>query len=291
VTAPISFERSALLALVAERVRLRFALDAASFAGRLVELAREAAPGPEPPLHEHARRLSLDDLYLATACSQGDERAWEELTGRHGGFIRAFALRFLREPDASDLADQVVADLWQRRKIARYQGRSTLRTWLGAVVAHAALNAGKASRRTESLEDGMRDGQPPAASAEPGTNQAEALLARLVAEAIDGLPAGEKLLLRLYYEQGLTLDQMAVALRASKAALSRRLARIRSGLRQGVESLARRRAGASADSLRAGIDLGRLEWDLSGLVGRGRTESEAALSKPQGAMGRGKEGR
>jgi RNA polymerase sigma-70 factor (ECF subfamily) len=291
VTAPISFERSALLALVAERVRLRFALDAASFAGRLVELAREAAPGPEQPLHEHSRRLSLDDLYLATACSQGDERAWEELTERHGGFIRAFALRFLREPDASDLADQVVADLWQRHKIARYQGRSTLRTWLGAVVAHAALNAGKASRRTESLEDGMRDGQPAAASAEPGTNQAEALLARLVAEAIDGLPAGEKLLLRLYYEQGLTLDQMAVALRASKAALSRRLARIRSGLRQGVESLARRRAGASADSLRAGIDLGRLEWDLSALVGRGRTESEAALSKPQGAMGRGKEGR
>jgi RNA polymerase sigma-70 factor (ECF subfamily) len=234
--------------------------------------------------------LSLDDLYLATACSQGDERAWEELTGRHGGFMRAFALRFLREPDASDLADQVIADLWQRRKIARYQGRSTLRTWLGAVVAHAALNAGKSSRRTESLEDETCAGEPPAASAEPGTNQAETLLARLVAEAIEGLPAGEKLLLRLYYEQGLTLDQMAVALRASKAALSRRLARIRAGLRQAVESLARR-AGASADALRAGIDLGRLEWDLSALVGQVRTEGDEAMSNWQGAMGRGKDGR
>jgi RNA polymerase sigma-70 factor (ECF subfamily) len=285
-----SAERSALLALVGERVELRFALDAPSFVDRLVDQAREAALGADKPLLEHVRRLSLDDLYLATACSQGDEKAWEELTRRHGGFIRTFALRFLREPNAGDLADQVLADLWQRRKIARYRGRSTLRTWLGSVVANAAVNAGMASWRFVPLEEEVRAGDPPAAFAEPGASQAEALLARVVAEAIDGLPAGEKVVLRLYYEQGLTLDQMGVGLRTSKAALSRRLARIRAGLRQTVESLAQRHAGASVDALRAGIDLGRLEWDLSALVGRGRSEQEEALSKSTGAMRFGKDG-
>jgi RNA polymerase sigma-70 factor (ECF subfamily) len=264
-------------------VRVRFALDAAGFADRLLELARAACPGPEPPLHEHVRRLSLDDLYLATACSLGDERAWEELAGRHLGFIRDFALRFLGEAEAQDLASQVVADLWQRRKIGRFEGRSTLRTWLGAVVAHAALNALKSRRRAGPVDSDRLPGGAPSepASVEPATREAGALLAQLAGEAIGSLPAAEKVLLRLYYEQGLTLDQIAVALRASKTALSRRLSRIRSGLRGAVESLARRSAGTSADALRAGIDLGRLDLDLGALLSPRLhgTENEEALSK------------
>jgi hypothetical protein len=52
----------------------------------------------------------------------------------------------------------VIADLWQRGKIARYEGRSTLRTWLGTVVANAAVNASR-SRRTVGLhEDAAADG-------------------------------------------------------------------------------------------------------------------------------------
>ena len=270
-----------MLALVAEKVRVRFALDAATFADRLLLLARVACPGSDKLLCDHVRRLSLDDFYLASACSLDDQRAWQELAGRHLGFMRDFARRFLREPDAMDLADQVLTDLWQRRKIARYEGRSTLRTWLGAVVAHAALNAATAGHRAAASLDREQPLEARLAgplSAEPAANEARSLLARLVAEAIGGLPPGEKLLLYLYYEQDLTLDQMAVALRASKAALSRRLTRTRSSLRAAIESLARS-AGASADALRAGIDLGRLELDLSDLLGRDRNESEPALSK------------
>ena len=43
-------------------------------------------------------------------------------------------------------AAELIADLWQHRKIERYEGRSSLRTWLATVVAHAAVNAGKAAR-------------------------------------------------------------------------------------------------------------------------------------------------
>jgi hypothetical protein len=143
-------QRDRVLALVATHVHVRFALDASTFTERLLELGR-AAPSDRTP-EEHVRRLSLDDLYLASACAQGEESAWEECLARHGDFVRGFARRFLREPAASDVADQVIADLWERRKMARYEGRSALRTWLGAIVAHAALNAVKADRRWLPLE-------------------------------------------------------------------------------------------------------------------------------------------
>lgn len=85
-------------------------------------------------------RLSLDDLYLATACARGDDKAWKECAERYFGFIRDFARRYLPKVEAAELADQVIVDLWERGKMGRYEGRSSLKTWLGAVVAHAALN-------------------------------------------------------------------------------------------------------------------------------------------------------
>jgi RNA polymerase sigma-70 factor len=267
--------------MIAPNVRLRFALDAATFADRLLDLAHRAPSGPADRPGEHIRRLSLDDLYLATACSQGDEGAWDELTARYLGFMRNFARRFLGEPAATDLADKVVANLWQKGKIARYEGRSTLQTWLGAVVAHAALNAAKANHHPVPLEGEKHSGGHPAPPApEPAADEARSLLTRLVAEAMGGLPPRDRLLLYLYYEQDLTLGQMAVTLHASKATLSRRLAQVRAALRASIESLARWRAGASADALRAGIDLGRLELDLGDLLGRAaRNETDLVLSK------------
>lgn len=272
-------QRDGVLALVASQVRVRFALDASAFTERLIELALVAAPDRTP--EEHTRRLSLDDLYLATACARGDEGAWEECLARHGGFVRGFARRFLREPAASDVADQVVADLWQRKKMARYEGRSALRTWLGAIVAHAALNAAKADRRWQPLEDEKparrQDGS--GRPADGAATEDRSLFEGLVREAIEGLPAADKVLILLHYEQSLTLDEMAIAVGGSKAGLSRRLKRAREQLRAALDSLAYRRAGLSADTLRSGIDLGRLQLDLGTILG-----GVAAERKTDGAL-------
>lgn len=263
--------RAAIVSLLAGRVRFRFALDAESFADHV---AASVPPGTPP--EAHLRRLSLDDLYLAAACARGEEAAWEECLAQHGAFIRDFARRFLKEPAASDVADEVVADLWRRGKMARYQGRSTLRTWLGSIVAHAALNAMKAGRRILPLEgengEARRDAGagPPHAALEPERS----LLEALVKEAMDALPPEGKLLLLLHYEQGLTLDEIAAVHGGSKAALSRQLQRTRNELRAAIDALSRRRAGAPVESLRTGVDLGRLELDLGRLLGGARAERE-----------------
>ena len=134
-----------VLALVARQVRARFEVDLHVFSTRVQEIAerRQASVSVEAFIGS----LCLDDLYLATACAAGDEPAWNEFGARFFAFIRDFARRVIRDPAASDVADAVIADLWQRKKLARYEGRSTLRTWLGAIVAHAAINAAKQSDR------------------------------------------------------------------------------------------------------------------------------------------------
>jgi len=268
---------SAILGIIDAQVRFRFALGRDAFAGQVAAAAEAAAPGAA---ESHVRRLSLDDLYLAAACARGEEAAWEECLARHGAFMRDFARRFLREPAAGDVADQVVADLWQRGKMARYQGRSTLRTWLGSIVAHAALNAMKAGRRTVPLEPG-EDGQLRASPAvvDGVLGPERALLQDLVKEAMAALAPENKLLLLLHYEQGLTLDEIAGVCGGSKAALSRKLQRTRDELRSAIDSLSRRAGGSSADALRAGLDLGRLELDLGQMLGGRPGEQE-----PRGAV-------
>ena len=242
----MSAERAGdIRAEILDRVRLRFALDLRAFEGRV----REALVSGT-----RLERLALDDLYLATACAAGEEGAWEELSQRHFGFIRDFSLRCARrDPPASDVAERVIAELWQRGKIRQFAGRSTLRTWLGTVVAHTTFNALEARGRIVPLERGGDRATEPEAD---GPDRRA--LARIASEALRALPADARLLLLLYYEQGSTLEEIGAALGASKAALSRRLARIRAALRADIES----RAGAAT----AGRDFAGVDLDLAALL-------------------------
>lgn len=274
-----------LLDLIARRVRPRLALSADAFADHIIDSWR-CAGGPPEALLAHAERLSLDDLYLATACARGEEEAWEECARRHFAFIRDFARRYLRDPQARDVADEVIADLWRRGKIGRFDGRSTLRTWLGAVVAHAALNALKASRRRVPLDSdefqSWRGLNEPRDAPRPAEEESRAVLRQVVSEALRAMPSEGRLLLLLHYEQGLSLDQMSLVIGASKSTMSRRLKSVCNELRAAVEALARARFGASTDALRAGVDLGDLDLDLRALVGASPArDGEAAAASKQ----------
>lgn len=208
-------------------------------------------------------RLS-GDLALASACASGDEAAWEEFGRAYFGFIRAFAARLLPDATAADLADQVIADLWQRGKIARFEGRSSLKTWLAAVVAHAAANARERDRRLVPLDSGNRHGAAPAVEPPDTGLSGRRRLAEFLTEAMARLPSRDRLLLLFYYEQELTLEQIGPLMRRSKAALSRRLKRIVTAVREELDKRAGEHFGASARDL-AG-DLESVELDLGALL-------------------------
>lgn len=261
--------RAEVVSLVKAQVRIRFRLTADAFADRLASLPSINVVSGE------VARLVLDDLYLATACANGDNDAWREFERAHFGFIRDFAGRFLRGVEAEDLAATVIADLWQRKKIAQFQGRSTLRTWLGAVVTRMALNA-KASTRLRVAETAPDlSSVDPAAPADASDDEGRAL-ARLMQRAIGQLEADDKVLLLFHYEQGLSLDAMAPLLGASKATLSRRIAAIRDRLRQDVETIAAAERGPrGAESLRPAIARAQAEFDLAELLGGARVKGGA----------------
>lgn len=242
--------------------RFRFALDPDAFVNRIREVIRAyPAVGTDPS--RMLASLSLDDLYLATACANGEEAAWEEMASSHFPFIRDFALRCTRtDPPASDVAESVIATLWERGKIQQFAGRSSLRTWLGTVVARTAINALKRSGKTVWLEESkgasesIHDERLGARDAAVRGEVSAAALA-----AIGGLDQSDRLLLLLYYEQEMTLEQLEPILRRSKAAISRRLARVRRNIRTRIE--------AQMGPLRAAdIDLARVTLDLARALGR-----------------------
>ena len=78
----------------------------------------------------------------------------------------------------------------------------------------------------------------------------------------------------LYYEQGLTLDEMANVVGGSKATLSRRLSGLRGALRDAIDATARRELRVDADALRERLDFARLEFDLAAALGGGRMEGK-----------------
>src|SRR5258708_11794853 len=87
--------------------------------------------------------LRLEDLTLAIACAQGHEEAWDHFIREHRPVLYRAADAIDPTGGARELADALYGDLYGldergtgRRSLFRYyHGRSSLATWLRAVLA------------------------------------------------------------------------------------------------------------------------------------------------------------
>src|SRR5271168_3556579 len=145
--------------------------------GLLPHLARSVAsrfkgltPTPEQ-LEGYLGSLCLEDFALACACSEGQEAAWNFFVDNYRGYLRRCAGVMLRcgaeAPQARELADSLFAELYGladgRRgssSLFRYfHGRSSLKTWLRAVLAQRHVDGIRAARRFDSLDEEDAAGQ------------------------------------------------------------------------------------------------------------------------------------
>jgi RNA polymerase sigma-70 factor (ECF subfamily) len=203
------------------------------------------------------------DLDLAKACAAGEDEAWERFIREYRPVLHRAAAAMAPGGAAHDLADELFADLYglrerdgERQSLFRYfQGRSSLATWLRAVLAQRYVDRIRASRRTEPLPDEESLSADPVrpASALAGTNPEESRCRTVVREALESAVAAleprDRLRLRCYYTQELTLAAIGKMFGEHEATASRHLARVRKDLRQAVEGRMREVHGYSAAPL------------------------------------------
>jgi RNA polymerase sigma-70 factor (ECF subfamily) len=223
----------------------RWRLPQGTFTAALETSCAKAHAGADPSAREVARYLSslhLEDLALACACALGDAAAWDHfvLEMRPGLYRAADAL----DPSggARDLADSLYADLYgvdqrggTRQSLLRYfHGRSSLATWLRAVLAQRHIDRVRIERRTEPLPEELPGRVAPAA-ADPDCLRLVGLLRSALETAVSRLHPRDRLRLRCYYAQEMTLAKTGALLKEHEATTSRQLARTRQGIREAVE--------------------------------------------------------
>jgi RNA polymerase sigma factor (sigma-70 family) len=200
------------------------------------------------------------DLELARRCAAGDAAAWDR-------FVLEFRPVLYRAADALDprggareIADSLYAELYgikeasgERQSLFRYfHGRSSLATWLRAVLAQRYVDRLRANRRLEALPDERVDTGDNAGAAVRAAQTIEpdperplyiALVRSALAHAVGRLPSRDRLRLACYYVQGLTLAELGRITNEHEATVSRQLARTRRVLRNDVEAELRKDAG------------------------------------------------
>src|SRR6267154_611047 len=255
-------ERAALAEwLYAQANAARWGLSRGHFAVALERSAsKRLASGALTPLklEEYLGALHLEDLALATACGEGGEAAWEHFFTKYRTYLRTAAAAILRckqgSAEACDLADSLFSELYgladrktAERSLFRYfHGRSSLKTWLRAVLAQQHIDSRRAGRRFEELaEDETGDGQgktllgPQLQPRDPHRERYVVLFTGALQSALELLEPRERERLRLYYAEEKTLAEIGGLLGEHESSVSRHLDRVRRDLRQAVEGLLR----------------------------------------------------
>jgi len=169
---------------------------------------------------------SPDDLQLIAALRAGDEAAFAALVRMYDRSLRRFARMFV-STDA--LADDVVSEVWLAvlTGLDRFEGRSSLRTWIFRIASNIAKTRGVRESRSvplSSLGGGDEDGPTvdPSRFAKQGwwtgplqSWNADAArialddeaMARIRAE-IDRLPEVQRMVITLRDVQGLSSDEV-----------------------------------------------------------------------------------
>ncbi|HKR01299.1 MAG TPA: sigma-70 family RNA polymerase sigma factor [Pyrinomonadaceae bacterium] len=208
--------------------------------------------------------LHADDLCLIVACERGDQQAWSDLVAQYGATVRSAARSASSNEDAAeDLAQSIWAELHGLRvrddghpagKIAYYSGRGSLGGWLRAVVGQLAVDQHRKSSRLvqteldsdfdrlareshQAEESFSAAGAPPdpesALAEQRAAGDVEAALARVLGD----LAPEDRLLVKLYYFDGLRLREAGAVLGVHEATASRRLTRIQAEVRERVEAV------------------------------------------------------
>ena len=251
-----------------ERAENRRSLSAKNLATRLQAASekyvlRDAPSSDSAAIDKFLDGLHADDLCLVIACERGDQTAWNDLFEGYGATVRSAARSASsNEAMADDLAQSIWAELHGLKarddgtpagKLAYYSGAGSLGGWLRAVVGQLAIDQHRKQAKLVQTEDDSdldrlahSDGEADGAHAFQSAASPEELLTTNLAandveqalgQALAELADEDRLLMKLYYFDGLRLREAGAVLGVHEATASRRLTRIHGDVRQHVETI------------------------------------------------------
>jgi len=243
-------------------------LETADVCGRVAAsiekyVLRDNETASNAEIKEFIDTLNADDLCLIIACERNDETAWNDLVTKYDATVKSAARKIsANNEDAEDLAGSIWAELYglkekdgvRRGKLGYYSGRGSLAGWLRAVVSQLAVDefrkqskfvqieearefenlANESSENSENSKVVSHSDNPEEVFSEKQTRQA---VSAALGQAIAGLEAEDKLILKLYYFDDLKLKDIGAALGFHEATASRKLVRIQTEIRKSVEKI------------------------------------------------------
>ena len=191
---------------------------------------------------ESFERLHHVDLFLATACADGDRLAWDSFAETYFDPVRRWAVTSLRNlVDAEDLAQELMAAFFSGtqegvNRISGYGGKGSLASWLRVTVTRASIDRFRRTRKQVPLEEvsvAARD------SVQDSLDQLDSrwgpILADLLQVQLARLSNRDRLILGLYYLHGTPLRVIASHFNVHEATVSRWLGQLRKRIRKNVE--------------------------------------------------------
>jgi len=177
---------------------------------------------------------------LVEQCRRGDAQAFARLVALHEGMVFNLAARLLGDPEeARDAAQEVFLQVY--RTLGRFEGRSTLKTWIYRIVVNHCRNRQRWWRRrrkdrscpidalTPSEEARLAEQGPRAEGSEERLERRER--ARAVQSALRQLSFEHRAVLLLREVEGLSCEEIAGTLSLPQGTVKSRLSRARDALR------------------------------------------------------------
>jgi RNA polymerase sigma-70 factor (ECF subfamily) len=185
---------------------------------------------------------AASETSLVERCRRGDAEAFARLVVLHEGMVFNLAARLLADAEeARDLSQEVFLQVF--RTLGRFEGRSSLRTWIYRIVVNQCRNRQRWWRRRRRghslpLQD-LTDAQEARLSAaQPEQGPQQELerrdRAREVQAALSTLSFDHRAILMLREVEGLSCEEIAQALALPAGTVKSRLARAREALRRRV---------------------------------------------------------
>lgn len=201
------------------------------------------------------RAMALPDAEIVDALKRGDERVFADLVDAYSPGLMRMAQMFVRD---RAVAEDVVQDTWIAvlRGIDRFEGRSSLKTWIYRILMNTAKTRGQRESRSIPFSAAASDDEPsvdpdrfldanhryaggwmlgPSEWQTPEEELLQGETRDAILAAIDELPDAQRAVITMRDVEGFPAEEVAEALGISDGNQRVLLHRARSKVRRAIE--------------------------------------------------------